>query len=305
MVRDTAVRGQGVRIIIFAAIVIAAIVLIVTLRKKNAKEPPAVAEGVTYLMSLENADTAEVDAILQQQREARIAAEREKVLAQLQNGEVDVWSLFTDYAVMGDSRAVGFSFYGFLPEERVLAGAGWTIKNILEEMDNLVALNPSSVFLCFGLNDSSIGYWDNPDEYAAEYLEILGQIKERLPGATIYVSSILPAKDPAFDRAEVWRHLPEWSARVAEELEGTEYVYVDNTDICAEYTDLWDIDGIHVMKSFYPYWGANLMMAVYDRNAASSGEEAYSELAADEGAEDAAETEDTGEAAAGEETEEG
>ena len=51
---------------------------------------------------------------------------------------------------------------------------------------------------------------------------------------------------------------------MAEELEGTEYRYVDNDGIAAEYTHYWDIDGIHVMAAFYPIWAANLIMAVYE-----------------------------------------
>ncbi len=270
-------EDRRVRIGILAAAVIAAVVLIVSFVKRPGKNAEAVAEGIAVLEQLENADVAEVDNILAAQRQARIDAEREKILAQLRNGEADVWSMFENYAIMGDSRAVGFSFYGFLAEERVLAGAGWTIKNIYDEMEALVALNPSEIFLCFGLNDTSIGYWSEPDSYAEEYHEILDMMQERLPNAKIYVSSILPAKDPAFQRAEVWRDIPQWSERVRQEIEGTPYTYVDNTEIAAEYTDLWDIDGIHVMYNFYPIWASNLIMAVYDENTQAMAEEGGSD----------------------------
>lgn len=48
--------------------------------------------------------------------------------------------------ILGDSRAVGFSYYQFLPENQVLAKNGATIDDIPDYMDQIVALNPSSIF---------------------------------------------------------------------------------------------------------------------------------------------------------------
>lgn len=40
--------------------------------------------------------------------------------AKLYSGEISVWSLFEDYAMLGDSRTSGFTYYGYLsPEARV------------------------------------------------------------------------------------------------------------------------------------------------------------------------------------------
>jgi hypothetical protein len=41
-------------------------------------------------------------------------------------------------------------------------------------------------------------------------------------------------------------------------------IFVDNSDICTEYEDLWDKDGIHVFKAFYPHWGKNLIVAALE-----------------------------------------
>ena len=41
-----------------------------------------------------------------------------------------------------------------------------------------------------------------------------------------------------------------------------EYPYVDNTEICEQYADLWQYDGIHVRQEFYAHWGANMIRAM-------------------------------------------
>ena len=39
--------------------------------------------------------------------------------------------------------------------------------------------------------------------------------------------------------------------------------YVDNDAIADEYASLWEVDGIHVQRDFYPHWAANLITEVY------------------------------------------
>ena len=64
------------------------------------------------------------------QWEAQLLAERDTWLEQLESGQINVWSLFDDAVILGDSRVVGYEFYDFLPDERVLAEGGATIRNV-------------------------------------------------------------------------------------------------------------------------------------------------------------------------------
>ena len=41
-------------------------------------------------------------------------------------------------------------------------------------------------------------------------------------------------------------------------------IFVDNSAICTELKDLWEPDGIHVVKAFYPHWGKNLVVAALE-----------------------------------------
>jgi hypothetical protein len=41
-------------------------------------------------------------------------------------------------------------------------------------------------------------------------------------------------------------------------------VFVDNSVICKELKHMWEPDGIHVVKTFYPHWGKNLVVAALE-----------------------------------------
>ena len=271
-----------------AAVILIAAAVIFFVKGGSSGSSEKVSEGIHYLKSLEEEDIQVVEDLIAAQQRERRQSEKEEIMRQVEAGGINVWSLFTDYVLMGDSRAVGFSYYGFMPEERVIAGGGWTIRDIAEHIDEIRAVNPTSIFLCFGLNDTSIGYWDTPDAYAAEYLEVIRNLQEEFPNATVYVSSILPAKEVAFATSEKWREIPEYSAAVGNMCAGNGIPFVNNDAIAEKYASLWDPDGIHLMEDFYPMWAADLIMAVYGDEPGESTPAPVSE-----GAEEADQSEDT------------
>ncbi len=218
--------------------------------------PVDTSEGLAVLHRMAARSPDEVDEALR----ARELAAREEKLDALLAEDYNIWPEFRDYAVLGDSRAVGFSYYDFLDGNRVFAGGGDTIRNIADHMDELLALRPRYVYLCYGLNDVSIGYWDTAEEYAAEMAEVLKDLHEKLPDATLVVSSILPARDPAFEVTTSWYNIPAYSEAVGEICADAGAVYVDNTAICDALAEYWETDGIHVRPEFYPYWAKNLVV---------------------------------------------
>ena len=106
--------------------------------------------GLKYLKTLESRDARAIEDEIK-------AIKKEEQKEALENGELTVWEQFDDYVIMGDSRTMGFDQYGFLPSERILAHGGATIADIPDYMESLRSLNPSNIFLCYGLNDVSIG----------------------------------------------------------------------------------------------------------------------------------------------------
>lgn len=239
---------------LLAVVLIIGIVIFIALSGRNIPTDD-LDEGISYITALESQDTSETEAEIK-------AIEKEERKAALENGDLDVWQQFTDSAILGDSRAVGFSYHGFVEDSRVMAEGGATIRDIAGYTEQLKLLNPSSIFLCFGLNDVSIGYWDNVQDYITEQDEILGELQAELPDAVIYVNSIIPAIDPAFERSEKWRKIPDWNQEIKAHCEENNIPYVDITDTVNEYEDLYDPDGIHMKKEFYQYWAIDMIAEV-------------------------------------------
>lgn len=245
-----------------------------------------IAQGVAYLEALEQQDPDAVDQILRQRRLEQLAREREELLRQIKAGEQDPFPLFQDAVILGDSRAVGFFYYGFVDESRDLTGSGETILDIPKKLDTLQAMNPRYVYLAYGLNDIKIGHWGSLQAHISEYLDRIQDIRERLPEAVIVISSVLPYHDPnartdgtgetpsssgssstsSLTEADRKRlaQIPEWNRLMADAAREHGVIFVDNSAICQEYKNLWEKDGIHVFKSFYPHWGKNLIVAALE-----------------------------------------
>lgn len=250
----------GMAVLIAAAVLLLA--LLGVLSGGLGGEEPAdeiTAAGIAYLEQREQMDPAAVMAVRQQIYDAKINAQRSQLIRQLTDGTMDPFSLFKDYVLLGDSRAVGYWYRNFLDKSRVLADGGHTIRNLKEYIDKIVEMNPSQIFLCYGLNDSSIGYWDTAEEYVTEYMATVNEIRQKLPNATIVVSSILPAKDPAFQKSKKWYNIPDWSAALEKACEENGILFANCDQLAVDYPNLWDPDGIHFRKEFYPYWASCLV----------------------------------------------
>ena len=243
-----------------------------------------VASGVAFLEALEQQDPAEVDEVLRQRRIAELEARREELLRQIKAGEESPFAAFQDAVILGDSRAVGFFYYGFVDESRDLTGSGDTILSIRNKLDTLQTMQPSYIYLAYGLNDIKIGHWASLDSHIADYMDFVGQIRQRVPGAVIVISSVLPFYDPTVpdpsapagstpkpssstltdaDRRRL-SQIPQWNELMKAACAENGVIFVDNSAIGKELKDLYESDGIHVMKPFYPHWGKNLAIAALE-----------------------------------------
>lgn len=241
----------------------------------NAAEQGNVQPGISYMNALEQKDPAQIVDALRQREADRLAqmedeereAQRQQLIRQIESGEVDIWSMFEDYVIMGDSRAVGFYYFDFLDKSRVLADGGHTIRDIEPQLDTLKALQPRYIYLCYGLNDVSIGYWDTKEEYVEEMMQVIDMLHEALPDTLVIVSSILPARDPAFELSSRWYNIPDFSAAVEAACKEKGIPFANNDSICEVYADYWQPDGIHVRPEFYPYWATNLILTTIEGEA--------------------------------------
>ena len=146
-------------IFLMAAVVIIAALLFVFINgmRKRHKEAEEVKKGVAYLKELEGQDLKEI--------QTNIKTVRSSMGLELADSDEDaVWSEFSNSVILGDSRAVGFYFHEFLPEEQVMAEGGGIITDATKYLDQLKTLNPDMIFLCYGLNDVGLGQWPDADD---------------------------------------------------------------------------------------------------------------------------------------------
>lgn len=245
-----------------AVLVLAAVLALVLCRHPEA--PPDPSAGVAYLQGLEQQDPAAVEDTLKAIRRAELQAMHDQRLAQLQSGELSVWSMFQDYVVLGDSRTCGFFFDSYLDQSRVLAAYGDTIRQIDGHIPEIQQLNPAYIFLCYGLNDMVQEGWETPELYADAYRQTVTKLQSAFPDAKIYINSIFPVRDPAFERWEKWRQSQDYSDAVETMCAETGCYFIANENLQNSLDEYWQEDGIHFYSDFYPLWATNMIMEVYD-----------------------------------------
>lgn len=255
--------GQQIRIpdkkIFFVAagilLITAAIVISLMMWRKGEQDKERVKKGIAYLEELENQDVAAISDNVR-------AVKTELGLNRAEADEGAVWSMFENAAILGDSRAVGFSFYEFLPQEQVMAENGKKVTDIAEYMDQLKQLNPERIFLCFGLNDIKTGLWPEPADYAAEVDRQVQTLMQEFPDSTVYINSILPVAGVGFDADPDYARVGEYNEALQAMAAEKGYHYVDNTILAETHQDLYQEDGVHVGSEFYKYWAANMLTEV-------------------------------------------
>jgi len=276
-------------VILVLIIVVAALILLARLAggrpKASSEEAADVSAGTAYLQALEQQDPASVDDALKQIRLQELIAQRDEKLRQLRSGEISVWSLFEDYVIMGDSRAVGFTFLGTLDENRILGHYGDGSDEIPTHYPALEDLNPSYIFLTYGLDDMLQVGCETPESFAKLYLERLQDLQTHFPDAKIFVSPIFPCTDPAFDSYEPrkkWRETEAYTEALENALKGTGFYYVSCDDI-TDFSQYWVDDGIHFNADFYRVWSEHMIMAMYDAELGLSSSDGSIDFAEDEG----------------------
>ena len=71
--------------------------------------PEEVSAGIDFLHQKESLDVGEIDQVLAERRRTLLIAEHDENIRRLEDESTDIWSLFTDYVIFGDSRSVTFS----------------------------------------------------------------------------------------------------------------------------------------------------------------------------------------------------
>nr|WP_027872101.1 GDSL-type esterase/lipase family protein [[Eubacterium] cellulosolvens] len=261
-----------------AVVVIALVVVICSLFGGSGKSSVSTSEihqGVAFLEQQEQGDVSVVQGKIREIQQKKEAAARSQRRKQFEDGQIDVWELFRNYAILGDSRSEGFIDFGYLSSERVLAGKGDNIDKIPEHMDKLKALNPSQIFICYGMNDLTNNIGGSPEGWVARYGEYIDLIRQNIPGTEIYVNDIMAPQDAAYAVSGNLANYAQYNEVLKTMCKAKGVHYIDTTETTSSNADLYAPDGIHFNYDFYPYWAADMQLAVMgeDETDVNSGSE--------------------------------
>ena len=222
--------------------------------------------GTSYIISREAVSVAAI--------EEKIFEEETKAIREMRRQEFlsDPSLIFetlksSNTILAGESRTAGFSAYGFLDDNHVLGGIGWSIQEIPALYGQIEALAPSNLVFSFGINElgrfsDTPVYYYTPELFTADLEQYIRAIQEQNPGIRIYINCIVPCTEDVYRQYPGFAVIPEWNDCLKEFCEQKGYGFIDISDLCAEHVGMYREDGIHLISDFYPYWGARILEEV-------------------------------------------
>ena len=262
---------DSIRIILMAAacavVVAAAVILIAwTDRVEAADTTKKDYQGTSYIESREAIPVAPIEEEIRTEEESVLKAARMKELL------ADPSQLFeafktTNTVLVGESRTSGFSAYGFLDENHVLGGIGWSIQEIPSLYESIASLQPSNLIFSFGINElgrypDTPVYYYAPEIFTRDLETYINEIKARVPNIKIYINCIVPCTEAVYQEYPGYGAIPAWNEYIKQFCEQKGYGFIDISDLCAEHSNMYREDGTHLISDFYPYWGARIIEEV-------------------------------------------
>lgn len=227
-----------------------------------------VARGTAYIKSQEAAPVAPIEeAISAEEQEVLKAEERAEFFSS--PDRIFEALVSSNTVLVGESRTAGFSAYGFLDDNHVLGGIGWSIQEIPALYEQIAFLAPSNIVFSFGINElgrypDTPVYYYSPELFTQDLDNFITTIRGMVPGAKIYVNCIVPCTDAVYEEYPGYGAIPEWNEHLKAYCEEKGYGFIDISDLCAEHVDMYIEDGTHLVSDFYPYWGARILEAILD-----------------------------------------
>ena len=304
-IRELQIRFKGILTILFLAAAIAGVIWFVRTRP-----PKVVQEGVSHIQEMESQEVSQVEDTIREaevtkrrkEREEKLAEAKKKLeeenkkaqdeaakkeqdaqelleasvndtMAQIERGEIDVWSLFGDVFILGDSRSEPFSYYNLLDETRVFAIKGANLRKADQGVSQAQAANVPNLIFTYGLNDAN-GNWATALDFIAKYEEVIEQYKAVLPDAKIFIASIAGVTDRAISGSPALAQIPAYNQAIRDLCEEKGYFYIECETLLTEHEDLYAPDGEHFNRDLYDYWGQLMIREVLLHEGAGGADQA-------------------------------
>ena len=162
-----------------------------------------------------------------------------------------------DIAFIGDSITRGSNFQERFPDKKIinLGYSGDTIAGVSERLSMLKHTSPEKIFVMVGIN----GLTDkSSDACLKTYAKLLASMKEELPGAEVYVQSILPLSKEKSEQLSCSNDtIQNFNMELKKLAEQHQMTYVDLFSVFIENDEMkpsLSADGLHINSDGYEAW---------------------------------------------------
>jgi lysophospholipase L1-like esterase len=158
---------------------------------------------------------------------------------------------------LGDSITESANWGELLQNPRAINRgiASDTTEGVLGRIDQIYALEPSSVFLMIGINDLNFGI--DIETIIANYDRIFDGLDQHLPNSKIYLQSVLPVNKD-WVKSKVNKSVPRLNKLLLDRAQSRGYQYIDIfslfTDDTGHLKSSLSNDGIHLLGQGYTIW---------------------------------------------------
>lgn len=163
---------------------------------------------------------------------------------------------FSNSVIMGDSISESLIEYKILNESSVVAYKGRNINQAKNDVDVVVNLYPSNIYMAYGMNDTQY-FRGKPIEFIRQYEKVINDLMAKLPESNIYISEILPVQQKAKNKVQYYYNIDEFNLALKDMCNRLGITYVHTEDIVEE--NMYEPDGVHMKKTFYKFWLKRLL----------------------------------------------
>lgn len=235
-------RGIIKLVVAGVAVVVISVVIGVTIHNNNVQKAE-VTKGMEVIRNMETVSVTDIENKIRQMEEDELKSSEE-----YKNRPLNV--KYENSLILGDSQAEGLTAYKILDDSEVLAHKGAHVKEVKDEMDKIVNLNPKNIFLTYGVND--LGMYSTKEDFIAVYKEIIEELMEKLPEAKIYVNLVFPVQQFAIDKQPYLANYSEYNESIKAMCSELGITCIDSNSLVKD--ELYEPDGIHMKSEFYKSW---------------------------------------------------
>lgn len=196
---------------LIAAVLLVVVIAIVSISKVVGDKKEKESESQSQSQSISESQSAYVQASEQASEQASIEAmtteaptlppvsepvvtEAPTVAGQIvktpQKEDFQYESSFDNAVFVGDVFVSGMDVYQHLDSSKLVYNEQWTTGKASNNVDKIAATKASKIYILLGLNDLNNG--KKASSVFESYKELVNDIKDKMPGATIYVISTFP-----------------------------------------------------------------------------------------------------------------